>query len=97
MNMMCTSIIINYLFLFRYSHDGQSFPSTNDDRTITFIVNDGMFNSTPAITCVRLVDSNDLPMVYTGDNSTVDTMVMYTEGQEDPLYIAPQLEIRGRF
>ena len=79
----------------RYSNEEQSFPSNNDERTISFIVNDGSFNSTPTQACIRLVDANDLPELFTGSNSTVDTMVMYTEGQLQPLVLAPQLEIRG--
>ena len=83
------------MYGFRYSHDGQSFPGDNDERTISFVVNDGMFNSTPTQTCVRLVDSPDTPQLFTGSNDTVDSMVMFTEGQMQPLPVAPQLEIRG--
>lgn len=83
------------LLPYRYSHDGQSFPSTNDERTVSFVVNDGTFNSTQVLTCIRLVDRNDLPQLFAGANETVDTMVMYTEGQLVPLILAPQLEIRG--
>lgn len=79
----------------RYSHDGQSFPSTNDERTISFVVNDGIFNSSVVPACIQLVDSNDIPQLFTGANDTVDTMVMYREGQQEPLYLAPELEIRG--
>lgn len=80
----------------RYSNDEQSFPNTNDERSVSFVVNDGAFNSTPAMTCIRLVDSNDLPELFTGPNGTVDTMVMYREGQTEPLLVASQLEIRGK-
>ena len=62
---------------------------------MSFIVNDGAFNSTPTFACIRLVDSNDLPQLFTGPNDTVETMVMYMEGQAEPLLIAPQLDIRG--
>ena len=81
----------------RYSHDGQLFSITNDERTISFLVNDGMFNSSRAMTCVRLVNENDRPELFTGANDTVDTMVMYEEGQQEPLLLAPQLEIRGMY
>lgn len=81
--------------VYRYSNDEQSFPITNDERLVSFVVNDGAFNSTPTFACIRLVDFNDLPELFTGPNSTVDTMVMYREGQTEPLLIAPQLDIRG--
>ena len=47
------------------------------------------------MTCIRLVDSNDLPQLFSGANSTVDTIVVYQEGQPEPLILAPELEIRG--
>ena len=80
----------------RFSHDGQAFPSTNDERTVSFVVNDGIFNSTRVLACIRLIESNDLPALFTSLNDTVDSMVMYTEGQDDPLYLAPHLVIRGQ-
>ena len=43
------------------------------------------------------MDVNDPPELFTGANSTVDTMVMYTEGQPLPLPLAPELEIRGGY
>jgi len=80
----------------RYSHDGEAFPVANDDRTVRFIVNEGAFNSTPVYTCLRLNETNDPPIIFTGPNRT-DTMVMYREGQLDPLPLAPELQIRGTF
>lgn len=58
-------------------------------------MNDGQFNSSQVLTCIRLVDVNDPPELFTGANSTVDTMVLYREGQSLPLLLAPELEIRG--
>lgn len=87
--------IYNMLFISRYQHDAQSFPIDNDERQISFIVNDGVFNSTSAIACVRLVDSNDPPFLTLGTNGTVDVMLMYLEGQVELLYLAPALEITG--
>lgn len=81
--------------LSRYSHDAEAFPSNNDERVVSFIVNDGTFNSTRTLTCIRLVDSNDPPQLFSGANGTVDTMVMYREAQQAPLNLAPQLEITG--
>ena len=79
----------------RYQHDGQYFPVTNSDRQVSFIVNDGAFNSTPVTACVQLLNINDAPSLTLGPNGTVDVVVMYTEGQTDPLFLAPELEIEG--
>ena len=88
------SILFRLLY-YRYEHDAQSFPIDNDERQVSFILNDGAFNSTPAIACIRLVDSNDPPFLTLGSNGTVDVMVMYSEGQDEVLYLAPELEITG--
>ena len=62
---------------------------------MSFTVNDGVFNSSRVFACIRLIDSNDAPMLFAGANGTVDTMVMYREGQQDSLPLAPELQIRG--
>ena len=69
---------------------------TGDARVVKFVVNDGIFNSTPATACIQLEDVNDAPLLTLGANSSVDTMLMYTEGQPDPLILAPLLEISGK-
>lgn len=63
---------------------------------MTFIINDGAFNSTPATACVQLSNVNDAPILTLGPNSTVDVQVMFTEGQTEPLFLVPDLEIEGR-
>ena len=80
---------------YRYQHDNQNFPVTNSDRQVSFIVNNGAFNSTPATACVQLTNVNDRPTLTLGPNGTVDVVVMYTEGQSEPLFLAPDLEIQG--
>ena len=65
-------------------------------KQIQFTVNDGVFVSEPALACVELVQVNDAPVVTLGANGSVDTEVMYREGQTDGLMVAPQLTIRGR-
>ena len=86
-------LLINILC--RYQHDSQYFPAINSDRIVSFIVNDGAFNSTPVSACVRLTNVNDVPALTLGSNGTVDVVVMYTEGQTEPLFLAPDLEIEG--
>ncbi len=81
--------------VYRYEHGAQTFPIDNDERTVAFIVNDGTFNSSAAIACIRLVDANDSPALFLGGEGVVDVMVMYSEGQSDPLPLAPQLTITG--
>ena len=83
------------MFVHRYEHDRQYFPVTNSDRQVSFVVNDGAFNSTPATACVQLFNINDAPRLTLGPNGTVDVVVMYTEGQADPLFLAPELAIEG--
>lgn len=65
-------------------------------RQIVFSINDGMFTSEPALACVQLSPVNDPPVVTLGPDGSVDTTVMYTEGQTDTLEIAPQLSITGK-
>lgn len=86
-----------FLFLCRYEHDAQSFPIDNDERTVSFVVNDGIFNSSAAFACIRLIDVNDNPALFLGGEGVVDVMVMYSEGQVDSLILAPQLTIIGKF
>ena len=84
-----------FQYLYRYQHDNQFFPVTNSDRRVSFVINDGAFNSTPVSACIRLTNINDVPILTLGPNSTVDVVVMYTEGQAEPLFLAPDLEIEG--
>ena len=77
-----------------YRNLAQSFAG-DTTRLVSFNINDGAFNSS-ARTCIQLVDVNDPPQVTLGPNGTVDTMVMYTEGQLQPLRLAPDLSITGR-
>ena len=63
-------------------------------RVITFIVNDGLFNSTEASAFVTIITVNDPPIV-TLDSSSLNIVVTYLEGQMSPLVLAPQLEIQG--
>ena len=84
------------IYVYRYQHDSQYFPVTNSDRQISFVVNDGAFNSTTVTACVQLLNINDAPSLTLGPNGTVDVVVMYTEGQTDPLFLVPQLEIEGK-
>lgn len=79
----------------RYVHDAQSFPIENDERQVSFIVNDGIFNSSTAIACIQLVDANDDPLLTLGTDASVDVMLLYSEGQMDPLVLAPELQIIG--
>ena len=62
---------------------------------MTFTVNDGAFNSTSVFACVQLANVNDAPTLTLGPNGTVDVLVMFTEGQTEPLFLAPDLEIEG--
>ena len=63
---------------------------------MSFVINDGAFNSTPVFACVELFDVNDAPILTLGPNSTFDVMVMYTERQAEPLFLAPDLGIEGK-
>ena len=69
---------------------------TGSSRQAAFVVSDGQFNSTPALACVQLIGVNDRPQLTLGTNGSVDVMLMYTEGQADPLPLAPLLEITGQ-
>ena len=83
------------LYSCRYEHDAQSFPVSNDERQVSFIVNDGFHNSTAAIACIRLVDANDSPALTLGEEGAVDVMILYSEGQVEPLLLTPDLAITG--
>ena len=63
---------------------------------MSFVVNDGAFNSTSVTACVTLLNINDAPSLTLGSSGAVDVVVMYTEGQTDPLFLAPELEIEGK-
>ena len=62
-------------------------------RTVSFTVNDGVFNSTAAVTSIIIVAMNDPPIVML-EQSNANTLVTYLEGQK-PLLLAPQLNING--
>lgn len=64
-------------------------------RSIAFIVNDGLFNSTPAIAYVTILPVNDAPLVTLGEEGAVDVMIVFVEDQQTPLVLAPQLKIQG--
>lgn len=64
-------------------------------RRISFIINDGLFNSTSVAAYVGIRQVNDPPVVSLDSNGTLDVMVVFSEGQEGPLTLAPQLIIRG--
>ena len=68
---------------------------TTHPRRIAFIINDGVFNSTPAGAYVGIRQVNDPPRVSLDANGTLDKMVVYSEGQTDPLILAPGLTIQG--
>lgn len=44
---------------------------------------------------VGIRQENDPPVVSLDSNGTLDVMVVFSEGQEDPLPLAPQLMIQG--
>ena len=66
-------------------------------KQVEFTVNDGVFTSQPALACVQLFNINDAPVVTLGQDGSVDTLVMYREGQAGGLMISPQLTITGRW
>ena len=62
-------------------------------RQISFTLNDGAFNSTPVFACLRLDNVNDPPTLSLGANDSIDVMLMYLEGQSEPLFLATELLI----
>ena len=70
--------------------------SPRGTRQIEFTVNDGVFTSEPVLACVELFGVNDAPMVTLGADGSVDTIVMYSEGQTEGLLLASQLTITGK-
>ena len=66
-------------------------------KQVQFTVNDGVFTSGAALSCVQLIQINDAPVVALGEGGSVDTVAMYREGQTDSLLIVPQLTISGKF
>lgn len=81
------------LFL-RYISTAQE--PTGSQRQVTFIVNDGYFNSTPATAHISIIAVNDPPLMTLGQNGSIDTVVVYNEGQLEPLMLAPLLVIYGK-
>ena len=77
-----------------------SYQTTSQDptgvRQALFTVNDGVFTSAPALACVQLFKVNDAPVLTLGPAGSVDTIVMYREGQAEGLVLAPQLDITGK-
>lgn len=63
---------------------------------MSFTVNDGLFDSDPALACVALEEVNDAPVLTLGPDGMFDVMANYTEGQPEPLILAPDLEITGQ-
>ena len=70
---------------------------TGDFRTISFYVNDGLFNSNMPSSYITIERVNDPPTVTLGLNGTVDVMLEYREGQMMPLLLAENVQILGRF
>ena len=70
---------------------------TTHPRRIAFTINDGVFNSTPAVAYVGIRQVNDPPRVTLDANGTLDKMVVFSEGQTEPLILAPELAIQGVF
>ena len=81
------------LFL-RYISTAQE--PTGSQRQVAFIVNDGYFNSTPATAHISIIAVNDPPSMTLGQNGSIDTVVVYNEGQLEPLLLAPLLVIYGK-
>lgn len=63
-------------------------------RTISFHVNDGLFNSTPVFAYVSLLEMNDPPILRLNGNVS-DIDLMYTERQSQPLLLAINATITG--
>ena len=63
---------------------------------MSFTVNDGLLDSDPALACISLEGVNDPPVLTLGPDGTFDVMVNYTEGQPEPLILAPDLQITGQ-
>ena len=70
-----------------YQNPAESHTGDNT-RQVSFLISDGAFNSS-TLACIQLVGVNDPPQLTLGPNGTVDTMVMYTEGQTQLLTLAP--------
>ncbi len=80
--------------MFFYSYVNTAEEPTVQTRTVAFIVNDGIFNSTQASAFITIISVNDAPMLTLESNS-LDTELTYIEGQPAPLVLAPNLEIIG--
>ena len=93
MTYILSSLLPCYLLL-RYSSIAQE--PTGSQRQVTFVVNDGHFNSTPATAHINIIAINDPPLMTLGQNGSIDTIVVYNEGQTDPLLLAPLLVIHGK-
>ena len=87
-----------FIFIcFSYRYENTAKEPTTTTRQVTFIVNDGLFNSTPAVSFIDIESVNDAPVITLGQDSTVDVIVIYDEGQDESLVLAPLLEIQGLF
>ena len=85
------------LFLFpRYSYENRAQNITGSSRLVSFIVNDGRFNSTPVFACVELVGVPDAPTLSLARDGAMDVTVNYTEGQTEPLLLVQDLQISGK-
>ena len=80
-------------FVCRYENTAEEPAAVN--RTITFIVNDGLFNSTPVFAYVITLPVNDAPLVMLGEEGAVDVMITFMEDQSF-LLVAPALRIQGQ-
>lgn len=63
---------------------------------MSFIVNDGKFNSTPVFACIELQGVPDAPTLTLAIDGAVDVTVNYTEGQVEPLPLVQDLQISGK-
>ena len=78
------------------SYENLSEQPTGDSRLVSFTVNDGLFDSAPALACVNVEAVNDPPVLTLGPDGVVDVMLNYTEDQLEPLILAPDLLITGQ-
>lgn len=69
---------------------------TGSSRLVSFTVNDGRFNSTPVFACIELEGVPDAPILTLDRDGAMDATVNYTEGQEEPLLLVPDLQISGK-
>ena len=80
------------IYPYRYMNTAPRFSGVT--RTISFHVNDGLFNSTLVFAYVSLLEMNDPPILRLNGNVS-DIDLMYTEGQSQPLLLAINATITG--